>query len=249
MSIRNSVGTINNTINEVSLVNNLREQIYARKIEIIKTPYVKEIINSIFTNPNMPPKLIQVCNNGIIVRNFDSTTHTYHPIGETVFCPTDASFDYEFCCALNLIIQDIYPNIYKMSTATTQEIVEALQQGYWNISLTMQDKYFYNSVTPTFDINNIDNLSLDQLPIQINDPKSRKFKYFAPISIILSLISVILSGSFLGSFFPIIAFILSMISIKTQKNKGLSIIAVIFSSIAILLPFVFMFIKLNNFFN
>lgn len=243
------VDNMNYVVNDVSLVHSLRKQIFERKIEIFKSPYVRDIINSIFQTPSMPPISISVCHNGIITKDFDTESKTYHPIGQTVFCPDGSLFDYEFCCALCLIIQDIYPNVYKMSTASTQEIAEALQLGQWNISLTLEKNLFYQPVYPAFDINKISNIPLDQLPIQQSDPKEKKFKVLAPISIVLSMLSIILSQSVFAAFFALIAFILARISIKTVKNKGLSIIAIIFSIIAILLPFYFIFMKINNFFN
>ncbi len=243
------VDNMNYVVNDVSLVHSLRKQIFERKIEIFKSPYVRDIINSIFQTPSMPPMAISVCHDGIITKAFDSESHTYHPIGETVFCPDGALFDYEFCCALCLIIQDIYPKAYKMSTASTQEIAEALQLGQWNISLTLDKNLLHQPVYPAFDINEISNIPLDQLPIQQSDPKEKKFKVFAPISIVLSMLSIILSQSVFAPFFALIAFIIARISIKTVKNKGLSIIAIIFSIIAILLPFYFIFMKINNFFN
>lgn len=258
MGLRNSIENLANSsskmIWDASNVYKVREAIYDRKLEIIKTPLMQEIYNTVFNDVNHPPIGLALSSSGIYARQYDPVSNTYNPMMIEVYKP-EYQLDYVLSCAICLIIQDIYKNTYDMPTTTLNELVEELNADTWVVNLNMKKTLIGSVLTPAFDINNINNIPLENLPIEMNDPKAAKYKVFPTISLglgIFSLLINLIGGAFLGTFIgggaAIIGLILGGIAAKTVEKKGLTIIGIILCIIGIFFPVISGFSRLFGLF-
>lgn len=228
MGIRRSVSNLANSssaiIYDVSTVSNLRKDIYKRKCEIIQTPMVRQLVHTVFQD-NYLPRYLCINRNSLIGRIFDRESKTYHPNGVVLYEP-EVTFDYEFACALLLIFQDLYPDVYEMSKATLSELSETLNNGTWNVSLTMKDQYLYHERTPAFYIDDAASVPLCQLPVQTEDLSyANKTSKLPVVSLILGIISVVLNFGFdfitgvAGFITGVAGIITGIIGLKTTPKK------------------------------
>ena len=223
-------------------VTNIRKAVYKKKIEIIKTPMVKEIVLSTFVGEN-PPREIWINRGGVFVRSYDEQSNTYHPNGTCVYLP-EVEFDYVVATAILLIFQDLYPNAYEISKFTLTELAEAIKTGTWGNTITMKDEYLFKKIQPSFDIANIENTPIEALPLVLEDKYTKNAGTLPRVSLILGIISVVLSlvGGLLtvlsSGLFSVAGGITALISIFTTEKKKdkMAIWGLILSVLSWILP-------------
>lgn len=191
-------------------VTNIRNLVYKKKLEIIKTPMVREIIVSTFAQGL--PAQIWINGQGVFARPFDSQSNTYHPNGVLLYSP-EVTFDYIVSMAILLIIQDLYPNVYEVNHVTTAQLNEQLQNGTWCGTLTMKDDCLYKTICPAFDITNIENIPSEKLPLTLEDNYTNKSSVAPKISLTCGIIAVVLS--LLGGLVTIVSMFCAIVGAMT----------------------------------
>lgn len=236
-------------------VTNVRKAVYKKKIEIIKTPMVREIVLSTFASEN-PPREIWINRGGIFVRSYDAQSNTYHPNGVCVFVP-EVEFDYIVATAILLIFQDLYPNAYEINKCTSTELAQAISNGTWGATLTMNDEYLFKRIQPSFDISNIENTPIEALPLVLEDKYTKSTGALPKVSLILGVISVVLSlmgglTILLSGLCSVVGGITALISIfttdKRKKKDKMAIWGLILSILSWILPSVFAVISMVSIF-
>ncbi|MBQ3141394.1 MAG: hypothetical protein IJC25_05475 [Clostridia bacterium] len=238
---------INNIANEYSYIAKIRENVYKRKVEIIKTPMVQEIVKTVFPD-NTPPKSITVNREGIFARIYDPKSNTYHPNGVSVYSP-DVIFDYEFAAAICLLFQDLYPNVYEINHYTLQQLSAALDDGTWSHTLTMHDHCLFQQLSPSFDISNISNAPAETLPIALTDKYTESASKAPKTAFILGICAIVSSVlmPLISVITALIGIVFGIIGLRTNKNKTprkKAIWGLMFSAIALLIPYLFTYLKI-----
>lgn len=223
-------------------VTNIRNQIYKKKLEIIRTPMVREIVSATFAQGL--PAQIWANREGIFARIYDSQSNTYHPNGVKIYSP-EVTFDYVVSMAILLIMQDLYPNVYEANRVTTTQLSEQFQLGTWQGELTMREECLFKAIWPAFDIMNIDNLPIEALPLTLEDNYTNKACAAPKISLACGIISVVLSllgglVTIISTFCAIVGAMTGLYSILTtgkgkKKPRG-AIWGIVLSIISWVLP-------------
>ncbi len=242
-NMKRTVSNLNYAAADAASVHSARVEIFKLKKEMIRTPLLKEIVNSVFGDSGYIPRRIILNSSGIIARVYDHNTRTYHPNGVTVYQP-DVSFDYVIGCALLSTFQDIYPNVYNFPNQNSTQLAEDLDNGTWSVTLEMKDEYVNKAVTPSFDINNIDNIPDEKLPVQFNDPNIAKNKVLSTVSLVLGAIAFLIALISLKAFvfyflsvpFIAIGIILGIIGFNMGGKKLHAGLGILLSVLAFILP-------------
>ena len=240
--IRKSITGSMAVATDLADVTNIRNLVYKKKMEIIKTPMVQEIIVSTFTQGL--PVQIWANREGIFSRPFDPQSNTYHPNGVLVYSP-DVTFDYVVSMAILLIIQDLYPNVYEVNRVTTAQLGEQLKNGSWQGMLTMKEECLYKAIYPSFDIMNIANVPLESLPLTLEDKYTKNTGIAPKVSLIFSVIAIVLQligglNTILSMLCSIVGFMSGLYSVLTsgkgKRKNGCAIFGMIISVVAWFIP-------------
>ena len=229
MSIENGINAADFIISDVSNVHNMRANIYKTKLELIKTPLLQEILHAVLPDPQYPPSKITVNQDCIIAKFRDAETNTYHPTGTVVYTP-EVTFDYYFCSALCLIIQDMYPGMFDMPTITMSQLTEMIQSESWYTTLKLKPQLEHIALVRAFSIEDLATKPLESLPIELKDPKAKKISKIPTIALIFSILTIfsaVIPG--LGTLFGIPGIVLSIIGISTNTKKKQCVISLLLS--------------------
>jgi len=234
-------------------VTNIRRAIYEKKVEIIKTPMFREIVLATFADEN-PPREIWINRSGVFVRSYDAQSNTYHPNGVCVYSP-EVEFAYVVATAILLIFQDLYPSAYEIGKYTSTELAQAINNGTWCSTLTMNKEYLFKKIQPSFDISNIENTPIEALPLVLEDRYTKTTATLPKVSLIFGIISVVLSlmgglTVLLSGLCSAVGGITALISIFTTEKKKdkRAIWGLILSLLSWILPSVFAVISMMSFF-
>lgn len=241
--IGNTVESSKAIVWDASSVYQVRGAIYERKLQIVKTPMVRDIYHAICNDVNHPPLNINITRYAVYGRQYDPVSKTYNPMNVEIYRP-EYEMDYVFACAVCLIIQDIYPNVYDLPNTTMNQLVYELNSGTWSVTLTKKKGYTEAVITPAFNIDAIENIPLENLPIKREDSYSKKYNLFPVLSVILGVLAVIIAFSklaLLSSFPAIMGLIFATISKNTVKKNLLWIVGMITSIVGFALPFLMIF--------
>ncbi len=226
-SIVKGIEASGDLIQQNTAVHGVRNGIYQRKAEIAQTPMMRDIVHSAIGDFSHPPLRIEIISSGIMSRPYDPASGTYHPNGIMAYTP-EVVFDYEVACAICLIIQDIYPGVYDLPNVSIVELNNQLQFGTWSTKLILKREYMNKPIAPKFNIDDIATMPFDQLPMQFDDPKNKKYRKLPTVSLVLGIISLALSWTMFGNMLISIAgLITGIIGLKTTDKKGKCIAGII----------------------
>lgn len=224
-------------INDVSSVHNMREDIYQWKAEIVKSDVVKDIFKILFTDPTHPPREVVISANSVNARLYESIKNTYQIYSMPVYQP-EHPFDYPTACALCLLIQDMYKDVYNFPSVTMPQLQASLSAGTWQTTLQMNTPHIGKSLTSAYTVDDLEYKPIESLPIEFKAPKRNGVKNLPVFALIVSILSLILSSTFFGIFFAVAGIIMGAIGTKTKNKRTLSVIAIVLSIIAIVLPII-----------
>ena len=144
-AVGKSAASVANGVSRIALdvksVKNLRKEIMDKKSEIQGSAFVNDIIANAITDPTHPPCYIEGTCEGLYVQYFDSSANSYIP-NKVLLSPTE-ELTYVVGCAVFLIIQEAYPNVYDFPGRTIQQI-----QNGATIELVMKKPYKGVMLTP-----------------------------------------------------------------------------------------------------
>ncbi len=237
-------------IQENSLVHNSRQGIYKRKAEIVKTPMVREIIHAVVGDSSHPPIYIEIYPQGILTRPYDVESDTYHPNGILAYTP-EIVFDYEIACALCLIIQDMYPDIYDFPNTTITGLSGQLEKGTWTTKLILKQEHLYKEIAPNFNIDEIAAIPFAEMPIQLEDQKGKGYSKLPNVSFWLGIVSIALcwmKGLIVLS--AVAGIITGIMGINTSQNKKKCVAGIIMCVLGgFILPFIISIFLFQNWVN
>lgn len=244
MNIRRSVENVTEKsaylINDISTVHNLRELVYNRKITLVKEQLFLDIANSVCSDVNHPPMEIHACANEIYIITSSGVS--------TVYQSADG-FDYVTSCAICLLFQDMYKNTYTASTATLSQIADDIEKGQWDVYLKMNPTFVGMLLTPSFNVNEIKDIPVENLPIETTDPQGKKTAILPVVGLILGALSIILFNSLFNFLFGVFGIIFGIIGLKTNTRRKIAIAAIVTSIIGIVLPLLISIIGVVSFFS
>ncbi len=224
-------------INDISSVHNLREAIYQRKAEIAKSDLVKEIFTILFADETHPPREILVNVHAVSARRYEADKNSYQIYSEPVVHP-EHPFDYPTACALFLLIQDKYKNVYDFPSVTMTQLQPAIQSGTWQTTLQMKAPFIGKALTPAYTVSDLEFKALDDLPLEFKDPKGKGVQKLPIFALIVGILSILLSATPFGFIFAAAGIIMGAIGMKTKNMHKLSLIAILISVAGIVLPII-----------
>ena len=150
MGLLDLIRGISNLQQQTGTVKNARQQIFQIRDRLRNTPQFSEIFYSIVNDPSHPPVkiVIDYTQGGFLSMGWDERVSNYEPYltGKHV----DPNIAYAEGCAIFLLIQDCYPNVYDFPNRTTTQISEGVPLEL-NMKVQFQGKELIPAVTPKKD--------------------------------------------------------------------------------------------------
>jgi len=139
-SLRNSVATTTAVAMDVRQVKNLRKAIFEVRDRLKGSPQYSQIFYSIINDVNHPPRHIVANQSGCFWTEAWQGT-TYEPFSTMKY--QDPNIAYIEGCAVYLLIQESYPNVYKFPNNRMDDILNGAQ-----IELIMEKKFIDKTLQP-----------------------------------------------------------------------------------------------------
>ncbi len=141
-SIFNLTSSINNAKSQNNTVKNSRKAIFELRDKLRNTPQFSKIFYTLIEDPAHPPRNIEASQNGSFWSEaWDAEMQNYEPY--TTEKLNDSNIGYYEGCAVYLLIQECYPNVYDFPSNSLQD----LQNGA-TIKLVMKKEFIGKAIKP-----------------------------------------------------------------------------------------------------
>ena len=147
MGLFDLIRGINGVQQQVGAVKNVRQQIFLTRDRLRNTPQFSEIFYSIIKEPSHPPFqiVIDYTQGNFLSMDWDVRTQNYEPyLTSKHFDPNIA---YTEGCAIFLLIQDCYPNVYDFPNRTAAQVSNGVPLEL-NMKAPFQGKQLIPAITP-----------------------------------------------------------------------------------------------------
>lgn len=129
-------------IQDSNTVKNSRKEILSMKDRLDGTPQFSTIFYKLITDVNHPPRYIEATQSGDFwSQNWQPASNTYEPY--TTIKHSDRNIGYCEGCAMYLLIQECYPNVYEFPGNTMADI-----QNGATIKLIMRSQFLNKALGP-----------------------------------------------------------------------------------------------------
>lgn len=142
-NLANSTASLQQSIATQKGIKNMRQQIFDIRDRLKGTPQFAEIFSSIVNDIHHPPCHIVANQSGCFWTEAWQGT-SYEPFSTAKYNNPDIA--YLEGCAIFLLIQEMYPNVYTFPSNSAADIADGVQ-----IELIMDKKQYGKGLNPTFD--------------------------------------------------------------------------------------------------
>ena len=142
-NIRGMAQSAGNIKREFSGVKNTRREIFDIRDRLRNTPQFAELFHNIIRYPEHPPvKIVSDYARGVFMTmDWDTRTNNYEPFLTAKY--QDTNIAYCEACAILLLIEECYPNVYDSTNQTLREIEQGVP-----IEMYMKKKFVQKTIVP-----------------------------------------------------------------------------------------------------
>ena len=128
---------------QTGAVKNTRQQIFGIRDRLRNTPQFSEIFYNIVSDPSHPPMqiVIDYTQGGFLSMDWDLRTGNYEPYTTVKY--TDPNIAYAEGCAIFLLIQECYPDVYDFPNRTVTQVAEGVP-----LELNMKKQFVTKQLIP-----------------------------------------------------------------------------------------------------
>lgn len=247
--VSNTIYAASDVTSSVSDLTNMKKKVFGVKKEIIKSPFVKELITYMFQG-DLPPKEITATSKGFFARAYNADTNDYFYELAPVYL-SDEPMSFYFGAAVISIFEDLYPNIYSPYKYSSLEELQAdIICDDWIQAMTLKTSFELKTVAPSFNYADVDTKPLESLPLKFEDNYTKRVSKLPVVSFVLGIVSIFLSFFPGGNTMTAVAGIVTgAIGLKTSKKKALAVWGIVLSALSFVSMFLIAIIGFMSMFN